>query len=663
MFKLRALSLHRKLLLILTIPILGLLVFASEAIVSRTQVVQQMDHLRALVGVGVAASDLVHELQRERGLSTGHLASAGTRLGGELQAQRAATDQRLEAFSEGLRRLESDDADLRLASGRVEPLLRELSAQREAVSELTTTPEQSLAFYSEVNKQLIRLITQIAKSTTDTQLAQRLLVLNYLIEIKELRGIERAMVNAALSSGSLDAVGRRELTRNLNEQDAIHELLVSYADEGQTEEIRAALSGQDTEQVRRIRTRVLEAAAIAPVEPAAPAAPAPVTSEEPDEGELAEGGADALEPAPPPASRPKPRPSEAEVFTDAEAADRWWSATTSVIDRLAQVENDFAAEISAGAEELRDDARSSAWFYLLATVAVALGAGGLSWVISRNISSSLVSGAQAARDVAEQIVQATSRQKQSTQNTATAVAETTTTVDEIRQTSEAATQQADQVAQDAETNIATASQAEEAIEHGLEAMQTIRQEVEGIARNILELSEKNLQISEIVQTVNGLAEQSNLLAVNASIEAAKAGEHGRGFSVVAAEVKNLASRSKDATEQIRAILSDIQKSSNAAVMVTEQGVKRVEEGQGLIEELGQTIRALGRVIEDNVDSARQISMTSKQQLAGVEQINQAMESLGESSNESAASAEQLTSASEQVLGVSDALDELVAGGS
>src|SRR5690606_11617300 len=149
--------------------------------------------------------------------------------------------------------------------------------------------------------------------------------------------------------------------------------------------------------------------------------------------------------------------------------------------------------------------------------------------------------------------------------------------------------------------------------------------------------------------------------VNASIEAAKAGEHGRGFSVVAAEVKTLAGRSKDATEQIRTILGDIQKSSNAAVMVTEQGVKRVEEGQGLIEELGQTIRALGLAIESNVDSARQISMTSKQQLAGVEQTNQAMQSLGDSSRESAASTSQLTAASEQVRGVSEQLNSLVVG--
>lgn len=640
MFKLKTLSLHRKLLLILAIPIIGLLVFASEAIVSRRQVVDQMDHLRALVEVGVAASSLIHELQRERGLSSGYLASGGARLGDELQAQRAATDQRLSAFREGLQRLDIDDDELRRSSGRVEPSLGQIVSQREAVSTRAVTADQTIAFFTQLNEQLIELITQIAKSTSNPQLAQRLLVLNYLVEIKELRGVERALVNGALTAGEVSEQDQQKLLRNLSEQDAIRELLIAYAATEQAQLVRDALSGQDADSISRTRERTLAwrraASAVAPT-------PDPLASEP------------SLAPIDPSVTTPQP------TFGGDEQAEAWWRATTEVIDRLAQVETSFAEQISTTAEQLRDDARGSALLYLLATLGVALGAGGLSWIISRSVSRSLVAAAVSAREVAEQIMQATERNGEILHNTATAVAETTTTVDEIRQTSEGASHQAEHVAQDAEANIAAASQAQEAVGHGLEAMQMIRQEVEGIARNILDLSEKNLQIGEIVQTVNALAEQSNLLAVNASIEAAKAGEHGRGFSVVAAEVKTLAGRSKDATEQIRTILGDIQKSSNAAVMVTEQGVKRVEEGQGLIEELGQTIRALGLAIESNVDSARQISMTSKQQLAGVEQINQAMQSLGDSSRESAASTSQLTAASEQVRGVSEQLNSLVVG--
>ena len=95
--------------------------------------------------------------------------------------------------------------------------------------------------------------------------------------------------------------------------------------------------------------------------------------------------------------------------------------------------------------------------------------------------------------------------------------------------------------------------------------------MESVAQSIVRLSEQSQTIGEIIATVNDLAEQSNLLAVNAAIEAAKAGEHGKGFAVVAQEVKSLAGQSKQATNQVRAILGDIQKATNAAAMFATVG--------------------------------------------------------------------------------------------
>ena len=94
-----------------------------------------------------------------------------------------------------------------------------------------------------------------------------------------------------------------------------------------------------------------------------------------------------------------------------------------------------------------------------------------------------------------------------------------------------------------------------------------------IAEHILALSEQTQQIGEIIAAVNDLADQSNLLALNAAIEASRAGEQGRGFAVVAHEIRSLAEQSKAATAQVRTILSDIQRATNAAVMATEQGTK------------------------------------------------------------------------------------------
>src|SRR5690606_7732014 len=126
-------------------------------------------------------------------------------------------------------------------------------------------------------------------------------------------------------------------------------------------------------------------------------------------------------------------------------------------------------------------------------------------------------------------------------------------------------------------------------------------------------SEQGQAIGEIIAAVNDLAEQSNLLAVNAAIEAAKAGEHGRGFAVVAQEVRSLAEQSKQATAQVRTILQDIQKATTAAVLATEQGSKAVEDGVRQTTEAGEAIAALAEMIDEAAQAATQIAASSQQQ--------------------------------------------------
>src|SRR5205814_8058379 len=113
------------------------------------------------------------------------------------------------------------------------------------------------------------------------------------------------------------------------------------------------------------------------------------------------------------------------------------------------------------------------------------------------------------------------------------------------------------------------------VEESVAATLTVKEKVESTAENILLLAEQAQAIGEIIAAVNDIAEQTNLLALNAAIEASRAGEHGRGFSVVAGEVKALADQSKKATAQVRQILGEIQKATNKAVLSTEEVSKGV----------------------------------------------------------------------------------------
>ncbi|MBI2215844.1 MAG: methyl-accepting chemotaxis protein [Candidatus Rokubacteria bacterium] len=244
--------------------------------------------------------------------------------------------------------------------------------------------------------------------------------------------------------------------------------------------------------------------------------------------------------------------------------------------------------------------------------------------------------------------------------TATAVNETTATVDEVKQTSELASQKARSVADSAQKAAQVSQAGRKAVENTAEGMQRIREQMESIAESIVRLSEQTQAIGDIIASVNDLAEQSNLLAVNAAIEAAKAGEQGRGFAVVAQEVKSLAEQSKQATAKVRAILGDIQKATSGAVMATEQGGKAVAAGVKQSADAGDAIRALADSIAEAAQAAAQIAASAQQQLVGMDQVASAMESIRQASAQNAASTKQAEAAAQNASELSQRLKGLVA---
>ncbi len=225
--------------------------------------------------------------------------------------------------------------------------------------------------------------------------------------------------------------------------------------------------------------------------------------------------------------------------------------------------------------------------------------------------------------------------------TASAVNETTSTVEEVKQTAQIATHTSNNVSETAQNSVHVAQGGRKAVDESLAGMNRIQDQMASIAESIMRLSEQSQTIGEIIATVNDLADQSNILAVNAAIEAAKAGERGKGFGVVAQEVRSLAEQSKEATAQIRAILNDIQKATNAAVLATEQGNKAVEAGARQSQEAGEAIRQMGESIEKAAQAALQIAASSQQQLTGMDQVALAMESIKAASEQNVVGVKQV----------------------
>jgi methyl-accepting chemotaxis protein len=271
----------------------------------------------------------------------------------------------------------------------------------------------------------------------------------------------------------------------------------------------------------------------------------------------------------------------------------------------------------------------------------------------------LVEGANVLGSAASEIVASTAQLSSSSSESAAAVSETTTTVEEVRQTAEMSTQKARAVSETAVKAAQISQNGRKSAEEAVAGMNRIQQQMESIAESMVRLSEQTQAIGQIIATVDDLASQSNLLAVNAAIEAAKAGEQGKGFGVVAQEVKSLAEQSRQATNQVRTILSDIQKATTAAVMATEQGTKAVEAGGRQTEAAGDSIQALTGSVSEAAQTATQIAASSQQQLVGMDQVASAMENIKQASTQNVASAKQLEVSARNLSDLGQRLKQMV----
>jgi methyl-accepting chemotaxis protein len=271
----------------------------------------------------------------------------------------------------------------------------------------------------------------------------------------------------------------------------------------------------------------------------------------------------------------------------------------------------------------------------------------------------MAEGATVLGSAASEIVASSAQLASGASESAVAVSQTTTTVEEVRQTVQLTSQKVKAVADSAQKAAQISHNGRKSTEDVVAGMERIRTQMDAIGESMMRLSEQTQTIGQIIATVEDLAAQSNLLAVNAAIEAAKAGEHGKGFGVVAQEVKSLAEQSRQATERVRTILGDIQKATTAAVMATEQGGKAVEAGARHTEVAGESFGSLAGSVTEAAQAATQIAASSQQQLVGMDQVAGAMENIKLASAQNVASAKQLETSARNLNELGQRLKHLV----
>jgi methyl-accepting chemotaxis protein len=235
------------------------------------------------------------------------------------------------------------------------------------------------------------------------------------------------------------------------------------------------------------------------------------------------------------------------------------------------------------------------------------------------------------------------------------IGKTSAAVDEMAGSIQQVSENAVQSARVAELALANARQGAEAVQNTIEGMNRIRDQVQETAKRIKRLGESSQQIGEIVQLIDDIADRTSILALNASIQAAMAGEAGRGFAVVAEEVERLAERSTNATKKIANLIKTIQSETNEAVTAMEEGTREVVEGSKLANQAGQALGEIENVSNRLASLIQSISQASRQQARASEGVVKSMNEISEVTQQTATGTKQAATAVSALAGLADEL--------
>jgi CHASE3 domain sensor protein len=295
---------------------------------------------------------------------------------------------------------------------------------------------------------------------------------------------------------------------------------------------------------------------------------------------------------------------------------------------------------------------------IIAALVCALAAG-IAVVLTRALTRQIGSAVQNIQSSSAELQTTATQQATGAREQATAMAEITTTISELLATSRQIAESAQRVSQISGETANAAAAGDGVVQKAHESLTTIKQQVDAIVAHMLDLGRKSQQIGSILEIINELAEQTNILSINATIEAAGAGESGKRFAVVADEIRKLADRVANSTKDIRTLIEEIRSAVNTTVMATEGGTKAVDAGAREFSEVTSSLNHISALVATTSEAAREIELSTKQQATAVEQVNMAISNVAQVSRETETSTAQALQTASQLAGLSRDLNRLI----
>lgn len=362
---------------------------------------------------------------------------------------------------------------------------------------------------------------------------------------------------------------------------------------------------------------------------------------------------------------------EAKRVVDVRAAAGYEPAAKLIVDAegkrlmdrvralIGEMEKEEARLLDARTREAEAAAESTRAVLLWGSLVGVIVVLAVSLRIVRSLTTQIGTAVLQVQSSSTELQAAANQQASGAKEQSTAMNEISTTISELLATSRQIAESAKRVSQIAEQTAKGARAGNSTVERAHESIAAIRRQVDTIVGHMLELGRKSQQIGAVLDIVSELAEQTNILAINATIEAADAGDSGRRFGVVADEIRKLADRVAAAAKEIRTLVDDVRNSVNTTVRATEAGSKAVDTGSTQFTEVAVAFKDIGGLVTNTTEASREIELSTRQQTTAVEQANVAIANIAQATRETEVSTVQTLSTAVQLSTLSRELHRIV----
>ncbi|WP_063668942.1 methyl-accepting chemotaxis protein [Aliivibrio fischeri] len=619
----KKLSFKQKILLIITLPIIGMLFFSLDTLYKTVSLRSELQDITSMTDISIEGSLIVHELQKERGSTAGFVSSKGANFKSEMLEQRKETDSVLNTYLQSLKEKAQSIQKTNIAvyndMQTIFTQLNQLNTIRNNVDNLTISASNAAKYYTDINRLFLSLSNMIVKTSTERTLTPHLRNYSLFLEIKESAGKERASLNNILSSsGPVPLTLYKTFVALDSTQNAYLATFIEYATSEQVDALNKILSDSISQKVSNIRDMV--------------------------NAQYVSG-----------------------KFTV--SGSEWYQASTNRINEFKQYEDLLVDDIEKEISRLNSEVNTaiySSLFIILLILSIT--------IVSSVIISKLLIG-QAVQ--LSQVIETVSRDKDLTirakvlsedelgvstkylnemlaefhsvlqkmdigstqlatsaeesnvvmevtannsQHELAQVEEISTAISELSSTSKEVTTNATHAEEEAQSAINNVDIGKQHLENSMSLTRSINDSVQQTASMIEELRANTVNIGEVTNVISSISDQTNLLALNAAIEAARAGEQGRGFAVVADEVRNLAAKTQQSTQHIQEIISKLQSQSEKANNNMIENVTLIQQSVVLAEDVKLSFNDIENSVQAISDINTLVATASQEQYSVTEDI-------------------------------------------